>query len=95
MNIKPLYDRVVIKPQAKKEKTESGIYIPETVDKERPQMGEIIAVGEGKIMSNGDVKPLKVKVGDKVLFSKYGPTEITLEGEEYLITKEEELLAII
>lgn len=93
--MKPLYDRVVIKAQEQEEKTESGIYIPDTAQKERPQMGEVIAVGEGKLLSNGDIKPLTVKEGDTVLFSKYGPTEVTVEGEDYLIAKEDELLAVL
>lgn len=93
--MKPLYDRVVIKAQEQEEKTESGIYIPDTAQKERPQTGEVIAVGEGKLLSNGELKPLTVKEGDTVLFSKYGPTEVTVEGEDYLIAKEDELLAVL
>ena len=95
MKITPLYDRVVIKPQKLEEKTESGIYIPETAQKDRPQMGEIVAVGSGKVLPSGETKALTVKVGDTVLFSKYGPTEVTLEGEDYLVAKEEDLLAIV
>ena len=72
MDIKPLYDRVVIKPQAVEEKTESGIYIPETAQKERPQIGEVVAVGDGKRTESGELTKLTVKVGDKVLFPKYG-----------------------
>ena len=95
MDIKPLYDRVVIKPQAVEEKTQSGIYIPETAQKERPQIGEVVAVGTGKRTDSGDLTKLTVQVGDKVLFPKYGPTEVSLDGEDYLIAKEEEILAIV
>ncbi len=95
MNIKPLYDRVVIEPQEAEEKTASGIYIPDTAQKDRPQTGKVVSVGEGKVLASGELKPLTVKVGDTVLFSKYGPTEVTVEGKEYLVAKEEEILAIV
>ena len=95
MKIKPLYDRVVIEPQEAVEKTESGIYIPETAQKDRPQMGTVVAVGSGKVLDSGELRPVTVKVGDTVLFSKYGPTEVTIDGKDYLVTKEEDILAII
>lgn len=95
MQIRPLGDRVVVRPISKEETTRSGIVIPETTEKERPEQGEIIAVGPGKILENGQRTPLDVKVGDKVLFSKYGPTEIKIEKEEYLVIKEEDILAIL
>ena len=95
MNIKPLYDRVVIEPQEAEEKTSSGIYIPDTAQKDRPQTGKVVAVGEGKLLTSGEMKALTVKVGDTVLFTKYGPTEVTIEGKDYLVAKEEEILAIV
>lgn len=95
MQIRPLGDRVVVRPISKEETTKSGIVIPKTVEKERPEQGEIIAVGPGKILENGQRAPLDVKVGDKVLFSKYGPAEIKIEREEYLVIKEEDILAIL
>ncbi len=77
------------------EKTKSGIVIPDTAEKERPEQGRIIAVGEGKTSEDGKLIPLSVKKGQKVLFSKYGPSEIKIDGKEYLIAKEEDILAII
>ncbi len=76
-------------------KTKYGIVIPDTAEKERPQEGKVVAVGEGKVLENGNIVPLKVKKGDKVLFSKYGPSEIKVDGKEYLIAKDEDILAII
>ncbi len=90
MNIKPLADRVLIEPISTEEKTKSGIIIPETVDKEKPEQGRVIAVGPGR----GN-KPLSVKKGDRVLFTKYGPNEIKINDKEYLIAKEEDILAIL
>ncbi|MCX6735891.1 MAG: co-chaperone GroES [Candidatus Parcubacteria bacterium] len=93
----PLADRALVKagnPNDGK-KTKFGIIIPETVDKERPETGEVLAVGEGKTLENGEVLPMKVKVGDVVLFSKYGPDEVTIEGEKYFIIREDSILAII
>jgi len=95
MQIRPLGDRVVVRPISKEETTKSGIVIPETMEKERPEQGEIIAVGPGKISENGQRTPMDVKVGDRVLFSKYGPSEIKIEREEYLVIKEEDILAIL
>ncbi len=94
MRIKPLGDRVLIKPSEEKEKTKGGIVLPDTA-KERPQEGEIVAVGEGKRTDDGKVIPLSLKVGDKVLYGKYSGTEITVDGEEYLIMREEDVLAVI
>ena len=94
MNIKPLSDRVVIRPLDAVEKTEGGIYLPDTA-KEKPQQGEIVAVGPGKVADNGQLIKLSVKVGDKVLYGKYSGTEITVEGEEYLFVRESDILAII
>lgn len=84
MNIKPLGDRVVVKALAQEEKTKSGIVLPDTA-KEKPQQGEVIAVGPGKILENGQRVALEVKVGDKVIYSKYGGTEIKIDGQEVLI----------
>lgn len=84
MNIKPLGDRVVVKALAQEEKTKSGIVLPDTA-KEKPQQGEIIAVGPGKILENGQRVALEVKVGDKVIYSKYAGTEIKIDGQEVLI----------
>ena len=95
MKIKPLGDRVVIKPLEKAPQTEAGIYIPDTGAKERPQEGEVVAVGPGKTMDNGSVKPMDVKVGQKVLFTKYGPNEVTVDGVEMLVASESDILAVI
>lgn len=95
MKIKPLGDYIVIEPISQEEKTESGILLPETAEKERPEQGRVIAVGPGKMLSSGKRKPMEVKVGDKVLFTKYGPNEIKVGDKEYLIAKEEDILAII
>ena len=95
IKIKPLGDRVLIEPIAENEKTKAGIYLPDTASKERPEQGRVVAVGEGRTLDSGKVIPTKVKIGDKVLFTKYGPNEIKVEGKEYLIAKEEDILAII
>ena len=97
MNIQPLGDRILLEPLADKEggKTKSGIYLPDTVDKERPEQGTIIAVGPGKRNEKGDVIPVSVKKGDKVLFTKYGPHEIKVDGKEFLIAREDDILAIV
>lgn len=94
MNFKPLGDRVLIKPLEAKEQTRGGILLPETA-KEKPQEGEIIAAGEGKKTSEGKLIPLVLKVGNKVLYGKYTGTEITIEGVEYLIAKEDDVLGIL
>ncbi|MBU4128565.1 co-chaperone GroES [bacterium] len=94
MAIKPLGDRVLVKPLEPKEVKKGGIIIPDTA-KEKPQEGKVIEVGKGKMLEDGKVISLEVKKGDKVLYSKYGGTEIKLEGEEYLILREEDILAII
>lgn len=93
--IKPLGDRVLIEPLGKEEKTKSGIYLPETLDKERPEQGKVVAVGEGKVDSNGKLVKPTVKKGNVVLFSKYGPNEIKVDGKEYLIAREDDILAIL
>ncbi len=95
MNIKPLADRVIVKPSESEESTSAGgIIIPDTA-KEKPQEGEIVAVGPGKVDESGKAIKMNVKVGDKVLYSKYGGTEIKYEGDEYLIMSEDQILAVI
>jgi len=93
MKIQPLGDKIVLKQLESEEKTKSGIVLPDTA-KEKPQEGEVIAVGTGKII-DGKKVPLEVKVGDKVLYKKYGPDEVKIDGEEYLILSEEDILAIL
>jgi chaperonin GroES len=95
MKINPLGDRVVIEPIEEKGKTKAGIYLPETADKERPEQGKIIAAGPGKLNDEGKRIPIGVKKGDTVLFTKYGPNEIKVDEKEYLIAREEDILAII
>ncbi|MDD5594967.1 MAG: co-chaperone GroES [Candidatus Omnitrophica bacterium] len=95
MKVQPLGDRVVIKPLEAENKTKGGILLPDTA-KEKPQEGEVIAVGKGKVLESGTVKAMEVKVGDKVLYGKYSGNEITTkEGDELLIMREEDILAII
>ena len=91
---RPLHDRVVVRRIDAEEKSKGGIIIPDTA-KEKPQEGEVLAVGNGKILENGTKVALDVKVGDKILFGKYAGTEIKIEDEEYLILREDEVLAII
>lgn len=95
INIEPLHDRVLVSIDMKDEMTKSGIIIPETVSKERPEEGVIIAVGKGKKLDDGKLVPLSVKVGDRVLFSKYGPDLVKVDGVEYYILREESILAIL
>jgi chaperonin GroES len=92
--IRPVGDRVVVKPAAREEVTRSGIVIPDTA-KEKPQEGTVIAVGNGRLLDNGDRSPIDVQEGDRVLFAKYGGTEFKLDGEEYLVLKENDILAIV
>ena len=94
MKIKPLADRVVIKPAQAEEKTKGGIILPDTA-KEKPVVGEIVAVGPGKLSDEGKLLAPEVKVGDKVLYGKYSGTEVTVEGEEYLIMREADIFAIV
>jgi chaperonin GroES len=94
MNIRPLQDRVILKRVKEEEKTKGGIIIPDTA-KEKPIEGEVVAVGNGKVLEDGTVKKLDVKVGDRVLFGKYSGTEVKLDGEERLIVREDDILAIL
>jgi len=95
MKIRPLSDHILIEPIKQEERTKTGILLPETAEKERPEQGRIIAVGPGRKTSSGKIIPMDVKVGDKVLFTKYGPNEIKMNDREYLIAKQEDILAII
>jgi chaperonin GroES len=93
MKLRPLHDRVVVKRLEEEEKTAGGIIIPDTA-KEKPQQGKVIAVGKGRILEDGKVIPLVVKEGDRVLFSKYAGTDIKVDGDEHLIMREDDILAI-
>ncbi|HHI92782.1 MAG TPA: co-chaperone GroES [Gammaproteobacteria bacterium] len=94
MNIRPLHDRVIVRRMEEERTSAGGIVIPDSAT-EKPAQGEVIAVGKGKILENGDVRPLDVKVGDKVLFSKYGGTEVKVEGEELLVMREDDITGVI
>jgi chaperonin GroES len=93
-NIRPVGDRVVVKPANREEVTRGGIVIPDTA-KEKPQEGTVIAVGSGRLLDNGDRAALEVREGDRVLFAKYGGTEFKLDGEEYLVLRESDILAVL
>jgi chaperonin GroES len=95
MNIKPLSDHILIEPIKEEEKTKGGIFLPDTASKEKSETGKIIAIGDGKKTDEGKIIPLSVKPGDKVIFSKYGPSEIKIGDKEYLIATESDILAII
>jgi len=95
MKIKPLADYVVIEPITQEEKTKTGIFLPQTAEKEKPEQGKVIAVGPGKMLSSGKRAPLEVKKGDIVVFSKYSPNEIKVGDKEYLIVKEEDILSVL
>lgn len=94
MNLKPLADRVVVKPSAAEEKTKGGLYVPDTA-KEKPVWGEVVAVGPGKVSDDGKTIPMQIKVGDKVLYGKYSGTEVTVDGDELLIMRESDIFAIM
>jgi len=94
MKIRPLHDRVIVKRLEEATMTASGLYIPDTA-KEKPQRGEIVAAGPGKRSEDGKVSPLDVKVGDNILFSKYAGTEIKVEGEDYMIMREDDIVGVI
>lgn len=95
MKIKPLLDNILIEPIKEEEKTNSGILLPQTSDKERSEQGKVIAVGPGKKRQAGKIVPLSIKPGQKVLFTKYSPNEVKIGDKEYLIVKEEDILAIL
>ncbi len=94
MNLQPLEDRIVVRPAEAEEKTASGLVIPDTA-KEKPQQGEVLAVGTGRRSDSGDLIPMEVNVGDTVVYSKYGGTEITIDGEDLLILAARDVLAIV
>ncbi|MEJ5364512.1 MAG: co-chaperone GroES [Desulfosoma sp.] len=94
MKLRPLHDRVIVKRLEEEERTQGGIIIPDTA-KEKPQQGKVLAVGKGKLLDKGEVVPLMVKEGDRVLFSKYAGTEVKVEGEELLIMREDDILAVL
>lgn len=95
VKIQPLNDKVVIEPLSAEEVTASGIVLPDTVDKEKPQQGKVVAVGPGKLTEDGERMPMSVKKGDTVLFTKYAPDEVEIDGEEYLVIEEEKILGIV
>lgn len=93
MKMRPLHDRIIVRRLEEEEKTAGGIIIPDTA-KEKPQQGEVVAVGNGKVLDNGEIAPLQIKEGDRVLFAKWGGTDITIEGQELLIMREDDVLGI-
>lgn len=95
MNIKPLGDKIIVKPISKDEVTKSGIVLPDTADKERPEQGEVIAVGPGKLLDNGQRAEVSVQVGNKILFKKYSPDEFKINGEELLVLSEGDVIGVI
>ena len=95
MKIRPLSDHILIEPIKEEEKTKTGILLPETAEKEKPEQGKVIAVGPGRKTASGKIVPLSVQPGQKVLFTKYGPNEIKVDDKEYLIAREEDILAIL
>jgi len=95
MNIKPLSDHILIEPIKVQEKTEAGILLPDTAEKDKSEQGTIIAVGPGKKTDEGKIVPVSVIPGQKVLFTKYGPNEVKIDGKEYLIAKEDDIVAVI
>jgi chaperonin GroES len=94
MNIRPLHDRVIVRRMEEERTSAGGIVIPDSAA-EKPSQGEVVAVGNGKILENGEVRPLDVKVGDKILFSKYGGTEIKIDGEDLLVMREDDITGVI
>lgn len=94
MKVKPLGDRIVVRVLENEERTKSGIVLPDTA-KEKPQQGEVLAVGSGRMLENGQVVPLEVKEGDKIIFSKYSGTEVKLDDQDYLILSERDVLALV
>lgn len=95
MKLKPISDHLIVKANKGDAVTASGIVLPDTVDKEKPEQGEVMAVGDGRVLDNGNKLPMSVKVGDMVLFKKYSPDEIKVDGEEYLVLSESEVLAVV
>jgi chaperonin GroES len=94
MALRPLRDKVVVKPSDEEEKSAGGIFLPDTA-KKKPQEGKIVAVGAGRVLDDGTLKPLSVQIGDTVVYSKYGGTEVTLEGVDYVLLDEDQIYAIV
>jgi chaperonin GroES len=94
MNIRPLHDRLIVKREAEERKSPGGIVIPDTAT-EKPVFGKVIAVGNGKLLDNGETRPLDVKVGDKILFGKYSGTEVKMHGDELVVMREEDVMAVV
>jgi chaperonin GroES len=94
VSVRPLHDRILVRRMAEEERTAGGLFIPDTA-KEKPQKGEIIATGKGRVTEDGKILPLEVKAGDKVLFGKYSGTELKIDGNEYLMMREEDILGIV
>ena len=95
MKLKPLGDNIIVKAVSSEETTKSGIILPETVDKEKPEQGEVIAVGPGKMLDNGQRAPMEVKPGDRIIFKKYSPDEFKLDNKEVLVLSQSEVIAIL
>lgn len=95
MELKPLSNKIILEPASAEETTKSGLIIPDTANREKPEQGKVIAVGPGKLLKDGERGKMGVKVGDVVIFSKYSPNEIKLDGKEYLVVSEEDILAIV
>src|SRR3989338_3051753 len=95
MNLKQLSDHLIVKPIVEDKTTKSGIVLPDTVDKDKPETGEVVAVGPGRVLDNGNRLAMSVKVGQKVLFKKYSPDEFKVDGEDYLVLSESDVIAII
>lgn len=95
MNLKPLGDRLIVEPVSVDEITKAGIILPDTIDKEKPEKGKVLAVGPGKLLENGSRIPLEVKVGDMVVFKKYSPDEVTIDDKVYLVLSENDIMAIV
>ncbi len=94
IGVRPLHDRILVRRMAEEEKTAGGLFIPDTA-KEKPQRGEIIATGKGRVTEDGKILPLEVKSGDRILFGKYSGTELKLDGHEYLMMREEDVLGVL
>jgi chaperonin GroES len=94
MNIRPLHDRLIVKREAEERKSPGGIVIPDTAA-EKPIFGKVVAVGKGKILENGEVRPLDIAKGDKILFGKYSGTEVKVDGEEFVVMREEDVMAVV
>lgn len=95
LKLRPLADRIIVRPTREEEKTKGGVFLPDTMNKEKPMRGTVLAIGNGKVDENGKKIPLELKVKDEVIYSKYAGTEVKVDDEEYLIIKEDDVLAIV